>query len=321
MKRALELRRQEGGTTPTTNLLKTTGTLEAFLGDLTDAFRATRPVPEIIIASHAAESGWLSIALLDGVENEVQWDALAGAGTRLNIPAEALKDPSAVLHPAVVRIRGCRIGIAPKFVDKLKQALKLAHVSKIVAPKHFQGAGTWRDLQGVIVGRTESLAYCFESYSLANVIGSFMSDTGVPRTTVVQEFSGDSHQRFDGTPVPGTQWLQWLQRASVGRTVEKGRKYIARLPYRLPPAWNITPSEANLPLLRFEVQDSHRQRPVGPWRRTWPDGLGRGPACLRQREGHESGHEATLRAVFHRSRLANLGAIPEKELRNVRFTR
>jgi hypothetical protein len=122
---ALALRRPDGQTAPTTQILASSGTLERFMQELkASPVRVPRPVPEIILLSHASETGWLEMALTDDQRNEDQYTTLTKVGTRLNIPEEVLQDGGGAIHPAIVRVRGCRIGIARPFLEKLKDTLK-----------------------------------------------------------------------------------------------------------------------------------------------------------------------------------------------------
>lgn len=259
---ALALRRPEGQTAPTTQVLSTSGTLEGFLRELAASpVRVQRPVPEIILLSHASETGWLEMALTDEERNEQQWDTLTRAGTTLNIPDEVLKDGGGTLHPAIVRVRGCRIGIANPFLRKLKGALK--NVSTLIAPRHFQAASDWKDETRTIVGRLEFLMYCFESYPKRPVSPPPKS---TPRQSIIDTFKADQHVRVDGAVVPDDQWGRWLDQAKVpNKSVEFARKYTPPLgiPVRLPAAWAVDPSEGDLRnCLNFEHSISTNN---GPW--------------------------------------------------------
>ena len=202
-----------------------------------------KPVPEIILLSHTSESGWLEMALTDEERNEHQYETLARVGTALNIPESVLKDAGGTVKPAVVRIRGCRIGIARKFLAKLKETLK--NVSTIVAPKHFYFAGFW-DKGGQNAARLEYLMYCFESYSKLPV-GAKAPKT-IPTRDVINTLKADHHLRVDGSPVPDGMWQEWFDILKIGKNVEVGKKYPANRisrTFRLPVAWNVSPSESD----------------------------------------------------------------------------
>jgi hypothetical protein len=242
---ALALRRPDGQTAPTTNILSTSGTLEGFMRELpTSPLRVPRPVPEIILLSHASETGWLEMSLTDEERNEHQYETLTRVGTALNIPDEVLKDAGGALHPAIVRVRGCRIGIARPFLRKFKDALK--NVSTLIAPRHFQAASTWRNEAGATIGRMEFLMYCFESYPNRPVRPQPKS---TPRQSIIDTFKADQHVRADGSVVSEVQWGKWLDQANAPKkNVEFGNKYEKRLgvPVRLPATWGVSPSEGDL---------------------------------------------------------------------------
>jgi hypothetical protein len=241
---ALALRRPDGQTAPTTQILASSGTLERFMQELkASPVRVPRPVPEIILLSHASETGWLEMALTDDQRNEDQYTTLTKVGTRLNIPEEVLQDGGGAIHPAIVRVRGCRIGIARPFLEKLKDTLK--NVSIIVAPRHFQAASTWNDETGTLIGRIEFLMYCFESYPQRPANPAPKS---TPRKDIIDAFKADQHKRADGTVVPDDQWDRWLSQAKAGKNVEFARKCAppAGIPVRMPAAWGIDPGEGDL---------------------------------------------------------------------------
>jgi hypothetical protein len=242
---ALALRRRDGETASTTQILSTSGTLEGFMREMADSpIRVQRPVPEIILLSHASETGWLEMALTDEQRNEQQYETLTRVGTTLNIPDEVLKDGGGTLHPAIVRVRGCRIGIARPFLRKLKDALK--NVSTLIAPRHFQAASTWTDEVGKVIARMEFLMYCFESYPQRPV--SPLPES-TPRQNITDTFKADKHVRVDGTVVPDDQWDRWLDQAKAPKkSVKVAKKYVPPLgiPVRLPAAWTVDPSEGDL---------------------------------------------------------------------------
>jgi hypothetical protein len=281
---ALKLRRPDGQTAPTTEVLTTSGTLESFMQELvTSVVRVPRPVPEIILLSHASESGWLEMALTNDERNEIQYEALTRVGTALNIPEQVLTDAVGNVKPAVVRIRGCRIGIARKFLGGLKQALKNA--SKIVAPKHYQAASTWNDESGKLVARLEFLMYCFESYPTRPVDVSDKAPKTTATQDVINTLKADLHLRVDGTPVPDDQWGKWLSKAGIGKKVEVSRKYPATIPIRMPPAWHVSPDEGDLAgafAFEHEIMTNN-----GPWE------IGKGPTA----------GDAAARRAFVKSKL------------------
>jgi hypothetical protein len=259
-------------TKPTTNILSTSGTLENFMRELVvSPVRVPKPVPEIILMSHASETGWLEIELTDKPDAPPpdeplvgQYQELATAGTKLNVPEEVLKDKGGTVHPAIVRIRGCRIGIAEKFLQQFKDALK--NVSTIVAPKHYQAASTWTDEAKNLVGRMEFLLYCFESYPGLPVDTSDKAlRATTPRQKIINTFKADLHVRVDGSPVPSDQWDKWFKTAGVPGKVKVAEKYHRNpMVVRMPSDWQVNPNEGDLKgVLAFEHVIMTNN---GPWK-------------------------------------------------------
>lgn len=251
---ALALRRPEGATVPTTSIFSTSGSLQRFMQELPTGgpFRVPRPIPEIILLSHAAESGWLEMALTDDDRNETQFEILTRVGTALNIPEEVLTPTGGAMVPAIVRVRGCRIGIASEFMLKFKQALK--NVSLLVAPKHYQGAGTWNDESNTLIGRTEFLMYCFESYPkerpsttepMAVQLKEGEEPKPIARQKVIDALKADGHKFFEDTAVPAAQWGTWFTQLGV-KTKVRVEKYSNKMAVRLPAAWMVDPNEGDL---------------------------------------------------------------------------
>jgi hypothetical protein len=230
--------------------------LQEFFQELAMSPLLPRPVPEILLLSHASETGWLEMPLTDETQNEVQFETFPKTGTALQIPEAILKDNANVVRPAIVRIKGCRIGIALPFMTKMKEVLK--NVSSLVAPKHFQGFGRWWDDEGNTIARTEWLSYCFESYSID------FDKTTVSQDNMIKALKTDKHKFYDNSAVPDDQWKTWFKRVQVPPQVKSDTKFGENIKFliQMPTSSNSTEEGDLIGALRV----SHEIRiESGPW--------------------------------------------------------
>jgi hypothetical protein len=145
-------------------------TVEAFIDHLSTDPAIATPIGDLLIASHGNDAGWMSIDLdssglkPDGkpanhTTFEVLEQSIAAIPKTVEIPAAlhaAVPDPV----PFDVHVLGCRIGQAPPFVKKLKDAFVTPR--SVTAPKHFHfsgGVGTRKRLTAY--ASYEHLSYGF----------------------------------------------------------------------------------------------------------------------------------------------------------------
>jgi hypothetical protein len=271
MRELVNLRRPDGALKPTTILAAASDTLEDFLIQLqqSPSILIPRPMGDLVLVSHASETGWLDMTLtnetreligyeaLDGFKAVDPKDSKSGVGTKIRIPSELLKTIDGRYRAIDVIIKGCRIGIARPFLLRLKEALRPSEINvAVLAPKHYQAAYRWRR-DGSIIAYIEFLAYCFESYSLIELKN---------RPQVINLFKSDKHKFFDHTEdnpseVPAAAWIKWIPSGTPKLAVRRDRE----IELQLPATWDIPddmlpdlPTD-NLCFFKYEIDN------FGPW--------------------------------------------------------
>ena len=224
--------------------------IAGFLDELATTSSVTKPVGDLLIASHANDGGWLEIGLDGSKAINVRYadllDVLADVGrrARLRIPATLLATPPTTR----VLIRGCRIGEAPKFVDKLKEVL--GNQAKVIAPRHFTAVQTRdrRNKRGVvtaIIGTFEYLAYGFKIVSKTALERPALLTAFRDRNPKFTEYTGGTAKVADDL------WDQWLP-----DKVGKGKQ---RIPFEV----QLGQTVDGLPTLPAVAEFRHETPPFG----------------------------------------------------------
>lgn len=192
--------------------------VKSFINHLSRSAGITKPVKDLIILTHGNSSGYMQIDLNKGGRSNTTYEDLVDAVTN---PSNSVQIPDSLHCPAGqpctdpvrfnVHIRGCRIGKAQPFVEKLKEAF--SSPQSITAPKHFHGAGFSGPRQPVRNAYSyEFLAYSFELYRVHVPGRTFRQLQGIPpenrqllsRDEVLSAFvNHNPHFKFiDGVDVP-----------------------------------------------------------------------------------------------------------------------
>ncbi len=187
---------------PTTDLLpRSLLSVHAFIEQLDTLSSVTKPVESMFIASHAHPSGQLKINLVATQKGDfADFETLEAAVTSrtIRIPASLRTNPDGTPFPATrVRIRGCRVGSAAPFMDKLKEAF--GGIVSVSAPKHFHVI--WPLFHpNEFEGMFEWLAYSF----------SVHSKTPLTQAQVQKAMRDSEFEFWDGTKVPDAKWTTWV---------------------------------------------------------------------------------------------------------------
>lgn len=161
------------------------------------------PIRDLIIASHANPEGLLFIGLNILEPKHITFETLETA-----VRSRSLHVDSALLRPRPqisggvdlppsFHIRGCRIGAAPVYLRKLKEAL--GDEIAVTAPKHFHFA--WQ--QPNPAGSVEYMGYGY-SINRPERLGD--------KAAVVAAFQTGAFTRIDDQPVPARNWGEWVPR-------------------------------------------------------------------------------------------------------------
>jgi hypothetical protein len=187
---------------PRTMRITTIDALSAFIRSLGRG-DATAPIRHLVPASHANNEGQLFMRLDFLDAREISYEDLDDAVKRKTLvidPAWLMprpKDAAGAEIPALCLIRGCRIGTAPAYLKRLREALGGA--VPVVAPKHFHVAAGFSRPAGF-------LEYMETNWGVSR-------PTRLPdRPAVIAAFQAGGFALIDGSPVPSKAWGAFLPR-------------------------------------------------------------------------------------------------------------
>lgn len=175
--------------------------LRGFIAALGRSDQVTHPIRHLLLGSHANPEGLLFMQLDLGDAGHITYEQLEEAvrSRRLEVAPELLEprpqDTNGQNVAAHVHIHGCRIGMAPPYLRKLKEAL--GNRCPVIAPKYFQAAAQHVRPAGYL----EYLAY---SFSIARPT-RFRN-----RAAAITAFAGAGLTRYDGTLVAPRSWSDWI---------------------------------------------------------------------------------------------------------------
>jgi hypothetical protein len=189
-------------------------TLESFIDALGRSTDVDHPVAYPIVVSHANEEGQLLMAmnlLAAKVIEYEELEAAVGSGRLRLDPALLQPRPQSGGQPAPaqLRVRGCRIGNAPPFLRKLKDALGGA--IQVNAPKHFQYYGDITSTGGGgLNGVYEQMSYDF-TVSRPDPVAS--------RAALVKAFKKAGFKWIDKKPVPAGTWSALMSLPGMPKSI------------------------------------------------------------------------------------------------------
>ncbi len=207
--------------------------VDQFIRHLATGAGVTRPVGDMLVASHGNDNGWMEIQLAnidadgDGVTDaNITYEVLeiADSTNVIDLPT-AIRDINTKFH-----IKGCKIGQSLPFVQKLKAAL--GNAVPVTAPKFFHEVWFRTDL-----GVLEYLGYDF----------SVVRPTAfASRAALLAAFQGAGLQWIDNSAVPNENWANWIPtNVSIGR---RARSYTVNLNPSLTPTSGSPVSSLRLPI-------------------------------------------------------------------------
>jgi hypothetical protein len=195
-----------------------------------------KPIGDLFLISHGTDAGWMSLDLdaagrsttLAAAKPSTDFaelqDILADTArkTALSVPATLYTTATNTTGPTRVIIGGCRVGMAPKFVDALK--LVLGGTLPVLAPRHYH---MFVDLletdrakkSTVYMGTYEALCYVFEANSL-----KYLNKADLLKALA----DNPKNVTIDGNRVLPASLKQWL-----GKNFHGGRG-IFKMPVRVP---------------------------------------------------------------------------------------
>lgn len=175
--------------------------LSAFIRALGRNAAMTAPIRHLLIASHANPEGllFMKFSMLDAAHITYEQLEAAVQSRSLLIDSAWLQprpqDAQGAPIPAQFLVRGCRIGNAPAYLRKLKEAL--GNTLPVIAPKHFHIVAQLTRPAGFV----EYMGYNFS----LNRPGQLRD-----KAAVVSAFRTGGFPRIDGQPVPAQSWGGWV---------------------------------------------------------------------------------------------------------------
>lgn len=166
--------------------------IQRFVEHVSTSGSVTRPVGALYVGAHANDRAQLKVDLDDGRPGPMDQYAdelvrAVGSGS-LTIPAGVTGASSSF------RIRGCKIGQSPRFLELLKQAL--GGSLPVIAPKLYD----YVDFDTTL-GAFEWFLYDFE----------FIQQARATRAEVLAAYRAAGETFIDGTTaVPADSWEKWL---------------------------------------------------------------------------------------------------------------
>lgn len=168
-----------------------------FLKHLENVPEVSKPVGDLWILTHANDAGVLHAYLDSTTKQEVDYEevvAVANSGS-VAIPAVLRQNEDGTPADVNLHIRGCRVGKAKIFLQKMKEAFDGVH--SISAPNFTH---IIVKLGGV--GYIEHLSHDFQINS---------KDKIKDKTALIEKFKGSSDITFfEGTRVPDNLWKSWI---------------------------------------------------------------------------------------------------------------
>ncbi|WP_417361710.1 hypothetical protein [Galbibacter sp.] len=174
-------------------------TVRQFIQHLSSNGSVTRPIEDALNGAHANAQGFLFISMYPGQQGPTSFETLEDTMSNSN---RSIEIPDATIGHAVgdpithsFHFKGCNIGKAVPFLEKLKEAL--GGNVQVSAPKHFHFLSDQRNF-----GTIEGLSYQFimsQPTPLAN------------RAALLTAFQNSGNFEFyDSSNVPDAKWEEWL---------------------------------------------------------------------------------------------------------------
>jgi len=176
-----------------------------FLARLGSGGSITLPIGDILLVAHGLETGVYYIPLSRAFPSPCDFEQATAADTANAARiAAALVTPSGggALNTVTLRLRGCNIGKARPFVEKLQQAMAPSGGAlNLTAPLHFD---EFHDIHG---GTVEYLAHKFT----LKVLTKFQDAQGHDdRPALLAAFDAAGFTYLDGTAIPTASWSNWV---------------------------------------------------------------------------------------------------------------
>ena len=202
--------------------------VEELINFLNDDPSVSRPIGNILIGSHAADKGWISVqftgrAINGSFQTRTEYSTLEFAETN----SIGRIKPATVQLPSTIFIKGCVIGQAKPFVEKLKAVF--GGQVNIHAPVFFERLAYLKK-----TGYVESFAYDFVVTSLKPF---------KDRSAIISAFQARTpkFQFLDGTDVPDKMWKTWLPPKTDRKTTDDHTP--SKIPVKLVPPIKLNAKE------------------------------------------------------------------------------
>ena len=166
-----------------------------------------RPIGDLLLVAHGLETGNYFIPLSRRLGSPADFEKADDADTSNAVRVTAsLVTPAGggAMNTITIRLRGCNIGVARPFIEKLRDAMAPSGGTvNITAPLHFD------EFHGITGGIVEYLAHKFT----IKVQKQFLKpDRSADRNALLAAFGAAGFTYLDGTPIPAAAWNAWVPR-------------------------------------------------------------------------------------------------------------
>lgn len=164
-----------------------------------------RPIGDLLLVAHGLENGtyWINLSRTQRSPADFEQADDANTSNVIRLTAPLLTPAGGgAMNTITVRLRGCNIGIARPFVEKLQAAMTPAGVTlNMTAPLHFD------EFHGITGGTLEYFAHKFT----VKVKKQFLKPNGTQdRDALLAAFDAKGFTYLDGTAIPAAAWTDWV---------------------------------------------------------------------------------------------------------------
>ncbi len=213
-----ELGRRVIGRRPNTTTITLKPAQNHIAGLIAKLGSVTHPIGDILLVAHGLESGRYFIPLSGKVGSPCDFKSATAADSAntIRLPASLLQAaPADPVQIITLRLRGCNIGKAKPFIERLQKAMTpTGGTLNVVAPLHYD------EFHAIHGGWVEFLAHKFT----LRVAKPFKDATGKDdRPGLLTAFDAAGFTYLDGTAIPAASWGSWVP-ASIHPSADKWRQ-------------------------------------------------------------------------------------------------
>jgi hypothetical protein len=252
-----ELGRRIIGRRPNTTTITLKPAQNHIAGLIASLGGVTHPIGDMLLVAHGLETGRYFIPLSGKVASPCDFESATTADTAntVRLPASLLQaNPTDPMQTITIRLRGCNIGKAKPFVERLQKAMTpTGGTLNFTAPLHFD------EFHAIHGGWVEFPAHKFT----LRVAKPFKDAAGKDdRPALLAALDAEGFTYLDGTAIPTASWDNWVP-ASIHPPADQWRQ---RFDFTL----DLDPAANAQTTVKLHREYRYEQLPV-TWTWTAPD--------------------------------------------------